>query len=177
MMSHTLGIIGMGRIGSHLAKLARAFDMTVLGYDPVAKESEIPLVPLEELLSRSDFVSLHMPLNEHTRGFMNRARMASMKRGAILINTARGGIIESLDVLADALESGQLSAVGLDVFPTEPPDCSHRIFNNSNLVCAPHLLGVSKLAMDRIYKSMASDMVAVLQGRTPRFCVNPEVFA
>ena len=78
--------------------------------------------------------------------------------------------------LADALEGGQLGAVGLDVFPTEPPDCSHRIFKHPNLVCAPHLLGVSELAMDRIYRSMATDMVAVLQGRQPQFCVNPEVF-
>jgi D-3-phosphoglycerate dehydrogenase len=177
MTSHTLGIIGLGRIGMHLAKLASAFDMTVLGYDPLVTDSEVRMVKLEDLLSRSDFVSLHMPLNEHTRGFMNRARIAAMKRGAILINTARGGIVESLDVLADALESGQLGAVGLDVFPTEPPDCTHRIFKHPNLVCAPHLLGVSELAMDRIYKSMANDMVAVLQGRTPRFCVNPEVFA
>jgi D-3-phosphoglycerate dehydrogenase len=98
-----------------------------------------------------------------------------MKRGAILINTARGGIIENLDILADALETGQLGAVGLDVFPTEPPDASHPIFRNPRLVCAPHLLGVSELAMERIYRSMAGDMVSVLQNRRPKYCVNPEV--
>jgi D-3-phosphoglycerate dehydrogenase len=177
MMSHTLGIIGMGRIGSHLAKLASAFDMTVLGYDPIVTNASIPLVPLDELLARSDFVSIHTPLSDDTRGFINAAQIARMKRGAILVNTARGAVVESLDVLADALEGGQLGAVGLDVFPTEPPDCSHRIFKHPNLVCAPHLLGVSELAMDRIYRSMATDMVAVLQGRQPQFCVNPEVFA
>lgn len=177
MMSHTLGIIGMGRIGSHLAKLATAFDMTVLGYDPIVTKASIPLVPLDELLARSDFVSIHTPLSDDTRGFINAAQIARMKPGSILINTARGAVVESLDVLADALENGQLGAVGLDVFPTEPPDCSHRIFKHPNLVCAPHLLGVSELAMDRIYRSMATDMVAVLQGRHPQFCVNPEVFA
>jgi D-3-phosphoglycerate dehydrogenase / 2-oxoglutarate reductase len=176
MMSHTLGIIGMGRIGSHLAKLASAFDMIVLGYDPIVTNAGIPLVPLDELLARSDFVSIHTPLSDDTRGFINAAQIARMKRGAILVNTARGAVVESLDVLADALEGGQLGAVGLDVFPTEPPDCSHRIFKHPNLVCAPHLLGVSELAMDRIYRSMATDMVAVLQGRQPQFCVNPEVF-
>jgi len=177
MTSHTLGIIGLGRIGSHLAKLASAFDMTVLGYDPLVQKSEVSLVSLDELLARSDFVSIHTPLSDQTRGFINADRIARMKGGAILINTARGAVIESLDVLADALESGQLGGVGLDVFPTEPPDPNHRIFKHPNVVCAPHLLGVSELAMDRIYNSMATDMVAVLQGRQPRFCVNPEVFA
>jgi D-3-phosphoglycerate dehydrogenase len=94
----------------------------------------------------------------------------------MLINTSRGGIIESLDVLAEALDKGQLGAVGLDVFPTEPPDTSHRLFQDPRLVCAPHMLGVSRLAMERIYRSMANDMVAVLRGERPKFCVNPEVF-
>jgi D-3-phosphoglycerate dehydrogenase len=75
-----------------------------------------------------------------------------------------------------SLESGQLSAVGLDVFPTEPPDSSHRLFRDPRFVCAPHMLGVSTLAMERIYRSMATDMVAVLRGERPKFCVNPEVF-
>jgi len=79
-----------------------------------------------------------------------------------------------LDVLAEALEAGRLGAVGLDVFPTEPPATSHRIFRDPRLICAPHLLGVSELAMERIYRSMATDMVAVLQSRAPRYCVNPE---
>ena len=98
-----------------------------------------------------------------------------MKRGAFLVNTSRGGVVESLDVLAEGLESGQLGAVALDVFPAEPPDTSHRLFQDPRLVCAPHMVGVSNLAMDRIYRSMATDMVAVLRGQPPRFCVNPEI--
>lgn len=181
MTGHTLGIVGTGRIGLQLARLANAFDMTVLGYDPYASPAHVTahgvtLAPLEDLLARSDFVSLHMPLNEETRGLINRERVAMMKRGAILINTARGGVIENLDVLDEALASGQLSAVGLDVFPTEPPDVSHPVFQRPNFICAPHLLGVSELGMERIYRSMANDMVAVLEGRRPTFCVNPEVF-
>jgi phosphoglycerate dehydrogenase-like enzyme len=97
-----------------------------------------------------------------------------MKRGAVLINTARGGIIDSLDVLADALEGGQLATVGLDVFPEEPPDTSHRIFKDARCVCAPHVLGVSELAMHRIYTTMANGVVAVMKGGKPEFCVNPE---
>jgi D-3-phosphoglycerate dehydrogenase len=181
LADHTLGIIGLGRIGSHLARLAQPFGTTVLGYDPgiVPQEAlsmNVTLVGLAELLQRSDYVSIHVPLNDETRGMINRERIASMKRGAILINTARGAVMENLDVLADALESGQLSGVGLDVFPTEPPDHSHRIFKHSCCICAPHVVGTSKLAMERIYRSMANDMVAVIQGRTPTFCVNPEVF-
>ena len=177
---HTVGIVGLGRIGAGLARLVQPFGARILGYDPVVTPSQaesmgVKLVELDELLAESDYVSLHVPLNEHTKALINRQRIARMKPGAILINTARGGIIENLDVLAEALESGQLAAVGLDVFPTEPPDFSHRLFRDSRLVCAPHMLGVSELAMDRIFRSMAHDMVAVLRGERPKYCVNPEV--
>jgi D-3-phosphoglycerate dehydrogenase / 2-oxoglutarate reductase len=182
LTQHTLGVIGLGRIGAQFARLARAFDMTILGYDPFLKSTSgipdfVEMVELPELLSRSHYVSLHVPLTAETKGLINRSRIAQMRRGAALVNTARGGVIESLDVLAEALENGQLGMVGLDVFPTEPPDSSHRIFRDPRLICAPHLLGVSELAMERIYQSMATDMVAVLEGRTPKFCVNEEVFA
>ena len=115
-----------------------------------------------------------MPLNDETRDLINSARVARMKKGAIYINTARGGIIESLDVLADALESGQLSAVGLDVFPTEPPDVSHRMFHDPRCLCAPHSVGGSTLAMSRIFDTMANSMVSYLTGGQPEYCVNPE---
>jgi len=182
MAERTLGIVGLGDIGANLAKLAAAFDMHVLGYDPMVdaqrrEEMGVEMVELDELLHRSDYVSLHTPLNEHTRGLINRERIARMKPGAILINTARGGVIEGLDVLADALASGQLSAVGLDVFPVEPPNTSHRIFSDPRCICAPHFVGVSELAMERICLTMAQGMIDVLQGRQPEYCVNPEVFA
>ncbi|MCH2693992.1 MAG: NAD(P)-binding domain-containing protein [Acidobacteriia bacterium] len=182
LTGHTLGIIGLGRIGARLAKLVQNFEMTVLGYDPFLdknslEEVTIELVELEELLQQSDFVSVHVPLSEHTRGLIDKKRIEQMKPGAIFINTARGGVVENLDILADGLESGHLGAVGLDVFPTEPPDCTHRLFQNSQFFGAPHLLGVSELAMERIYRSMASDMVAVLQGQLPKYCVNPEVIS
>ena len=128
------------------------------------------------MLQRSDYVSVHTPLNDHTRGLLDKERIARMKPGAILINTSRGGTIASLDILADALENGPLAALGLDVFPTEPPDASHRIFKDPRCLFSPHLLGISTLAMSRMYKSMATDMVAVLKGERPVHCVNPEVF-
>ncbi len=181
LAEHTLGIVGLGKIGSQLAGLARPFGMTILAYDPYADrdwalEQGIKLVSLDELLGCSDYVSIHVPLNDETRGLINREGVSSMKTGAVLVNTSRGGVVESLDVLADALDDGQLDGVGLDVFPQEPPDTSHRLFTHPRCVFTPHLVGVSKLAMERLYRSMASDMVAVIQGARPKHCVNPEVF-
>ena len=178
----TLGIVGLGRIGAHFAGLARPFGVTMLGYDPVVDQARmhdlgVDKVEFDELLSRSDFVSVSVPLSDQTRGMFNRSSIAMMKPGAIFINTSRGAIVESLDVLAESLETSRLSAVGLDVFPEEPPDISHRIFQDPRCHCAPHLIGVTPLAMERNYRSMATDMVAVVQGRQPTYCVNPEVFA
>ena len=180
LADHTLGVVGLGRIGARVVRLAQAFDMKVIGHDPIAtaktaEELRIELVDLETLLGRSDYVSLHVPLNNETRGLINRQRISIMKEGAILINTARGGVIESLDVLAAALQSGQLSAIGLDVYPAEPPDQSHPIFRDPRCLFAPHMLAISELAMKRIYESMAQDMVAVIDGRRPTHCVNPDV--
>ena len=136
----------------------------------------ITVVEFDELLERSDYISVHVPLNDGTRGLIDAAAVARMKRGAIFVNTARGGIVESLDVLADGLESGQLRAVGLDVFPEEPPDTNHRLFRDQRCLLSPHNIGTSEVAMARIYRSMARSMVNVLIGKAPEFCVNPEVF-
>ncbi len=180
MTEHTLGIIGLGRIGRHLARLATPFGMTILGSDPYVAsdalgEEGIEVVALDALLERSDYISTHTPLTDETRGLINRDFIAKVKPGAILINTSRGDVVESLDILADALDAGRLNGLGLDVFPDEPPDSNHRIFRDPRCICAPHLVGMSEVAMDRIFRSMAEDMVAVLQGRRPDFCVNPEV--
>ena len=180
MDEHTLGIVGLGRIGSHLAKLLQPFEMTLLGYDPYVDEETmgglgVHKVNLDELLRRSDYVSLHMLLNDETRGMIGKAEIAQMKKGAVLLNLARGGIIDGLDLLADALDEGQLSFLGLDVFPNEPPDVSHRLFKDPRCIFSPHALGMSHLAMNRVCRSMANDMLAVLEGRKPRYCVNPEV--
>lgn len=180
MTTRTIGVIGLGRIGVQFARLLQPFEMEVLGYDPVVGQEAIEnigvkVVGLDELLARSDYVSVHVPLIDDTRGMINAAVIARMKRGAILINTARGGVVESYDVLADGLESGQLSAVGLDVFVEEPPDTSHRLFLNPQCLFSPHTVGTSEVAMERIYGSMATSMVNVLNDKAPEYCVNPEV--
>jgi phosphoglycerate dehydrogenase-like enzyme len=176
----TLGIIGFGRIGRKLAVLIRPFGMTVLTYDPFvtaekARALDVALVELDELLQRSDFVSIHALLNENTQGLINKTRLSLMKPGAFLINLARGGIIENLDILFEALSNGQLAGVGLDVFDPEPPDVSHPIFKLDSCLTSPHAICMSSRAMYTSFKMMAEDMAAVLEGRQPRFVANPEV--
>jgi phosphoglycerate dehydrogenase-like enzyme len=176
----TLGIVGFGRIGRTVAERVRPFGMTVLASDPYADadraaELDVQLVNLEELLRRSDFISLHAVVTEETRGMINRERLRLVKPGAYLINLARGAVVDGLDVLHEALQDGRLAGVGLDVFEPEPPDVSHPIFAHPGCVAAPHVLGSSARGMASIYASMLRDVVAVLEGRRPRFAVNPEV--
>ena len=176
----TLGIIGLGSIGCKLAQLIQPFGMRVLAYDPyvtadTAGKQDVELVELDELMQQSDFVSIHALLNEDTRGLINRARLSMMKPGSILINLARGAIVESLDILYEALTDGGLAAAALDVFEPEPPDVSHPIFKLDNCLTSPHAICMSKRAMYKSFKMMAEDMAAVLAGRKPQFVANPEV--
>lgn len=176
----TLGIIGFGRIGQMLAQLIRPFNVTILAYDPYvsherANELETELVDLESLLQRSDFISIHAALTPETQGLINRDRLQHVKPGAYIVNLARGGLIESLDVLYESLKSGRLGGVGLDVFQPEPPDVSHPIFQLPHCITSPHALGLTPQAMTKIFESMATDMAAILDGKPPRHVVNPEV--
>jgi D-3-phosphoglycerate dehydrogenase len=176
-----LGIVGLGRIGREVACLAKAFHMRVLSYDPLiargtAEEAGTESVELNTLFKESDFISLHAPLNQQTRGMVDRQRLAQVKRGAVLLNLARGGLVESLDVLDEALASGQLSAVGLDVYPQEPPDLSHPFFQHSNILCTPHVMGLSARAAQATFVAVSRGIVEVLEGRIPENVVNPEVF-
>ena len=176
-----LGIVGLGNIGQTLAKLARPFGMSILAHDPYvtpqrASELGVELVSLEHLLARGDFISIHTPLTPETKGLINRQRLKLVKHGAYLINLARGGVVDSLDTLYEALKEGVLAGVGLDVFAPEPPDVSHPIFQLPNCLTSPHSMGMTEGAMTRIFQSMAEDMAAVLKGSRPRFVVNPEVF-
>lgn len=178
----TLGIIGFGRIGCRLAQLIRPFGMNVLACDPfvtagTAGVQGATLVELEELVRKSDFVSIHAVLTDETRGLINQRLLGLMKPGAFLINLARGAVIESLDALYEALTSGPLAGVALDVFDPEPPEVSHPIFQLENCLTAPHAICMSKRAMSNSFKMMAEDMAAVLQGRRPKYVANPEIFA
>jgi D-3-phosphoglycerate dehydrogenase len=177
----TLGIVGFGSTGRKLAELARPFNMTILASDPLVEEKTaqtlgVEMVDLDDLLRRADFISLHATLNETTRGLINKQRLANIRPGSYLINLARGGLIESLDILYDALKEGRLAGVALDVFTPEPPDVGHPIFKLPNCLTSPHALAMTTRAMYRSFKSMANDMAAVLRGRRPTYLANPEIY-
>jgi len=176
----TLGIVGFGRIGQILAELARPFNMELLAYDPfvsadVAERLDVRLIELDELLGRADFISLHAAVTDGSRNLITRERLKLIKPGCILVNLARGELIDGLDILHEALSDGRLAAVGLDVFAPEPPDVSHPIFKMPNCLTSPHALGASRAALARIFKSMAEDIAAVLNAKRPQLVVNPEV--
>ncbi|MBD16332.1 MAG: hypothetical protein CMJ72_14430 [Planctomycetaceae bacterium] len=177
----TLGIIGLGRIGQQLAKMATPCDMTILAYDPfasadVAQSLGVELVELDDLMSRSDFISVHAAATEENRGLINRQRLAVVKPGAYFLNLARGWLVDSLDDLHDALTEGRLAGVALDVFEPEPPDFHHPLFRHPNCLAAPHAIAGSKYSTNKIHKTMAQDMAAVLSGQRPQFLVNPEIY-
>jgi phosphoglycerate dehydrogenase-like enzyme len=149
----TLGIIGTGAIGLRVAEIAKAFGCKVLAYSRTKKESAasngISYVSLEELLKQSDIVSLHVPLNEATKGLIGKERIAMMKPSAVLINTARGPVVDN-EVLAEALKEGRLAGAGIDVYEVEPPiPAGHPLFDAPNTVLAPHIAFATEEAIER----------------------------
>jgi D-3-phosphoglycerate dehydrogenase len=176
----TLGIIGLGRIGSLVARMAQPFEMRVIAYDPyidptIGQALGVEMMGLDEVLRQADFLTLHCPENDETRGFINRQRLEQLKQGAYLINLARGGVIESLTVVDDLLRSGHLRGAALDVFNDEPPDTSHPLFSNPQCLVSPHSMATTRGAMTRIFRSMTDDMTSILEGRSPQHVVNPQV--
>lgn len=142
------GIVGYGAIGSRVAKIAMAFGCEVYAYSRTKKEIPgVTFTDLDTLLETCDVVSLHTPLNEGTRGLMNKERIAKMKSNAILINTARGPVVDS-NALADALKEGKIAGAGIDVFEVEPPITSdHPLFHTPNTIVTPHIAFASKEAL------------------------------
>ncbi len=178
----TLGIVGLGSIGRQVWHLLQAFDLTILVTDPYLEPSDLAReklrsVPLEELLENSDIVTLHAPLGDETKGLINAANIERFKPGAILINAARGELVESYDVLYSALESGRLGFVALDTLISEPPDLSHPIFHHPRVLFSAHVASRTGRAQERMFLTLGADMKAVLQGEKPRRenVVNPEV--
>lgn len=174
----TLGIVGMGNIGMRVGLRARAFEMDLLVYDPYIPESHVTAlggkwVGLEELLSESDFVTIHCPLNRETRGMIGSKGLASMKRSAFLINAARGGIVDEKALLA-ALQKKKLAGAALDVIANEPPEKDHPLFKLDNVIWTPHLGAVTLEASERGEWGAAAEVVRVLENKRPK---NPVVDA
>lgn len=172
-----LGIVGLGSIGRRVARLCRGLGMRVIAHDPALTgygRGGVELVPLDELVGRADVISLHCDLTDRTRGLVDRELLARVKPGAILVNVARGQIVESEDALADALASGRLSAVALDVFPSEPPDPRHRLYADPRVICTPHAVGLTARWNEEVFHSLARGVESVLAGELPANVLNPD---
>lgn len=167
LMGKTVGIVGTGAIGTRTAELCAAFGCKVLGYKRRLTGNEpsfIEFVSLDDLLSRSDIVSLHCPLNEASHHLINRDTIARMKKGAYIINAARGPVVDS-QALAEALNSGYLSGAGIDVFETEPPlDPSHPLLNSKNTIVTPHVAFASAESMEARGKIVFDNITKWLEG-------------
>jgi phosphoglycerate dehydrogenase-like enzyme len=163
-----LGLIGCGRIGSWMARYARAFDMDVIGYDPYADvvPDQIRKTELDELLSSADFVSVHVPLNEQTRGMLGWREFARIKPGAIFINTSRGAVTDE-DALLSALVEGRLAAAGVDVLEGEPNIDLHPLVQyartHDNLIITPHIGGFSPDAIKVVVRHASQRILNVLK--------------
>lgn len=176
----TLGLIGIGKIGSAVAKRAKGFGMKVIAYDPyVPKETAealgITLTDFETLLQTSDFISIHVPLTRETRGMIGEKELKRMKKTAYIINTARGPIIQE-KALYQALKNGWIAGAALDVYEKEPPDSDNPLFELENVVLTPHIAYYTKEAIRRLEMSVVEEAIRILQGQLPKNLVNKEVF-
>ncbi|MBA7485794.1 D-glycerate dehydrogenase [archaeon] len=175
----TLGILGMGRIGSAIAKRAKGFDMKVIYHDlyrreDLEEELGIDYKSKEEVLMEADFVSLHVPLTPETHHMIGAGELAAMKETAILINTSRGPVVDE-EALYEALRDGAIAGAGLDVFEVEPINPGSPLLDMDNIVLTPHLASGSVETRTKMATTAALNLVSVLQGKEPPNLVNPEV--
>ncbi|MBV8084971.1 MAG: D-glycerate dehydrogenase [Chloroflexi bacterium] len=175
----TLGLVGLGRIGTEMAKRAKGFDMRVVYYDAFRqqdKEAELGIeyLPLEDVLREADFVSLHTPLTPETHHLMNARTLGLMKPTAIVINTSRGPVIDP-DALYDALKVGTISGAGLDVTEPEPLPRDHKLLTLPNCVVAPHIASASVATRDAMAVLAAENLFAGLEGKPLKATPNPNV--
>jgi D-3-phosphoglycerate dehydrogenase len=176
-----MGIVGLGQIGSRVARFAQAIGMRVIAFDPLvepalATELGVTLVPtLDDLLAASDAVSLHAPLTPETTNMIDARRIAGMRKGAILINTARGGLVDET-ALADALEAGHLRGAGLDVFDPEPPSPDNPLLQRDDVIATPHIAGATEAGRDRLWRLAIAQALQVLANERPDGLANPEVW-
>ena len=175
----TLGIVGLGRIGTRLARQAHGFDMRVLACDPYVDDQVFDTVSAERrdlttLLAESDFVSLHVPFNSETEDMIGVRELESMKSTALLVNTARGELVDE-SALHAALTSGQIAAAGIDVFHDEPPAADHPLSQLDNAICTPHIAGQTEEALIRTSVAAADNILRVFRGEKPNIIVNEEI--
>jgi D-3-phosphoglycerate dehydrogenase len=180
LLGKTLGIVGVGQIGSRLVELCVPFAMEVLAFDPYLSDDEATArgatkVELDELLARSDFVQLNCPLTPETEGLIGREQFALMKPTAFFVTTARGPVHDEA-ALYDALVSGTIAGAGIDVFHDEPPDPSHPLLSLDNVVASPHTAGITVEATRDIAVATAEQWLDIFAGKVPPRLLNPEIW-
>jgi len=173
----TFGVLGFGNIARATARRAQAFDLNVIAYDPyvnpsIAKDMNVELVSLDELLRRADYVSCHLPLNAQTHHLMNAERFHQMKPSAIFVNTARGPVVDERGLI-EALEKSWIAAAGLDVLEQEPPDPANPLLHMENVIVTPHLAGTSSSTPPRQRRHVIENVVGYLKGEKPNGLLNP----
>jgi D-3-phosphoglycerate dehydrogenase len=176
----TFGLLGFGNIARATGKRAQAFDMRVIASDPyvdpaIAAAHNVELVPMDEVLRRSDYVSCHIPLNPHTYHSLSEAQFRLMKPSAIFVNTARGRVVDE-QALIRALREGWIAAAGLDVLEQEPPDVNNPLLHMDNVIVTPHLAGTSNATPPRQRRQVIEGAIDYVQGRQPPGLVNKVVW-
>jgi len=164
----TLGIIGYGKIGREVAKMASALGMNIVVYDPYVKDNKFA-VTLDELLEKSDFITVHVPLTEETKGMIGKKEISKMKKGAYLINSARGGIIDE-EALLDALREGKLSGAALDVYEQQPPfenKVSDELIRDEKVIATPHSIGQTIEAVEEKGEGVIRIIRDFVEGNNP----------
>lgn len=174
LSGQTLGLVGYGKLARAVARKAIGVGLRVIAYDPYAAtdaEPKVSLVTLDELLAQADVISLHTPLIDATRNILNAERIKAMKPGSLLINAARGGLVDE-DALAEAIESGHLGGAGLDVFSTEPLAKGSRLLGKRNVLLTPHMAFYSEQSLESLQFQAAQIVAEALAGQPIRNVVN-----
>ena len=180
LYGQTMGLISFGNVAKAVARRCHAFGLHVIAYDPFVSELDMtsvgvePVTSLIELLKRSDFVSMHAPLNAETQHLMSTREFKAMKRTALFINNGRGPTVDEV-ALTEALEEGLIAGAALDVFEQEPVDTSNRLLKMDNVIVTPHIASATSRMAPESRRRLGRELATVLQGRWPRSAVNPGV--
>ena len=175
LAGNTLGLVGLGRIGRAMVPRAHGLGLKVVAFDPFADADfaarhDVRLLTFDQLLAEADIISLHMPCTAETTNLINRATLAKMKPGAVLVNTSRGGLVDE-DALLEALQAGRIVGAALDVLKVEPPPKDHPFFTLKNVTLAPHMGGIDQTALDAMARLAAECIVELSRGTAPAGCV------
>jgi D-3-phosphoglycerate dehydrogenase len=179
LMGQTLGLIAFGNVARCVARRAKGFGMQVLAYDPYVSELAISAEGVEpvaysELLARSDYVSMHAPLNDETRHMLGREQLRAMKRTAVVVNTGRGPTIDETALIA-SLQADEIAAAGLDVLEREPPEPGNPLLKMPNVIVTPHVASATTRMRPETRRRVGREVALVLRGKWPMSCVNPTV--